>query len=615
MAQPPLVALKDVSLRFGERVLFANLAAGIGRGDRISLVGRNGSGKSTLLKLLAGLIEPDSGERYVQPGRRIAYLPQEPSFDPAMRVASHVAEGLSPAAPGETSRHRIAAVLSRLTLDGDRLLSDLSGGEARRASLARALVGDPDILLLDEPTNHLDLPTIEWLERLLGDFPGGILVVSHDRAFLAGISSRTWWLERGRLRENERGFADFERWSEQVLAEEARARAKLDKKIDQESAWLARSITARRKRNEGRKRRLGELRAARAAWLGPAGRARLLATTQESRARLVIEAEAVAKSWPGLGPAAPPRVILKPFSTRIMRGDRIGVIGPNGAGKTTLIRILTADLAPDSGRIRLAKTVHPAYFDQRRAALDPEKTLWETLCPRGGDHVSVRGRPRHVIAYLRDFLFDDKQAKNPVGGLSGGERNRLLLALTLARPSNLLVLDEPTNDLDMDTLDLLEETLADYEGTLIVVSHDRDFLDRLANGILALKGDGTVTDYAGGYSDYLVQSGHVGAPTPVKRPARSPKSTKQASPPADRRRLSYKEQRELEILPAEIARLAEERARLEARLADATLYARDRPAFEDAARRIAEVKTSLAHAEERWLQLESRREELAQEGG
>ncbi len=615
MAQPPLVALKDISLRFGERALFADLAAGVGRGDRISLVGRNGSGKSTLLKLLAGLIEPDAGERYVQPGLRIAYLPQEPSFDPGSRVARHVADGLSPSAASETSRHRIAAVLSRLALDGERLLSDLSGGEARRTSLARALVGDPDILLLDEPTNHLDLPTIEWLERLLGDFPGGILVVSHDRTFLANVSSRTWWLERGRLRENDRGFADFERWSETVLAHEARARAKLDTKIDQESAWLARSITARRKRNEGRKRRLGELRAARAAWLGRAGRAKLVAATQESRARLVIEAEAITKRWPGATPESPPRLILKPFSTRVMRGDRIGVIGPNGAGKTTLIRILTGDMAPDTGRVRLAKTVHPAYFDQRRAALDPEKTLWETLCPQGGDHVGVRGRPRHVVAYLRDFLFDDQQAKSPVGSLSGGERNRLLLALTLARPSNLLVLDEPTNDLDMDTLDLLEETLDDYEGTLIVVSHDRDFLDRLANGILALNGDGKVEDYAGGYSDYLVQSGRAAASTPDTRQARTQKPAKQAPARSGRQRMSYKESRELDALPAEIERLEGERVRLEALLADVALYERDRGAFEEALRRIPQVKASLLAAEERWLQLESRREELAREGG
>ncbi len=612
MVEPPVLALKDVAVSFGRAPLFEHLDAGIGRGERISLVGRNGSGKSTLLKTLAGLIEPDAGARFVQPGLRIAYLPQEASYDREVTVEAHVAAGLG-ARVSDVRRHRIDAILSRLALDGSRPLSELSGGEARRASLARALVGEPDVLLLDEPTNHLDLPTIEWLERFLAAFPGGVLAISHDRAFLARLSTRTWWLDRGRLRVLERGFAHFEAWSEEILEEEARAQAKLERRIESESEWLGRSITARRKRNEGRKRRLLELRAQRAAWLGPQGRARLAAATEESRARLFIDAESIAKSWPAPDPDAPPRVILKPFSTRIMRGDRIGVIGPNGAGKTTLIRLLTGDLAPDTGKLRLAKTIRPAYFDQRRAVLDPAKTLREMLCPKGGDHVNVRGRPRHVVAYLRDFLFDDKQSKGLVGALSGGERNRLLLAITLARPSNLLALDEPTNDLDMDTLDLLQETLDEYEGTLLIVSHDRDFLDRLANGILAMKGDGTVEEYAGGYSDYLVQSGAASGPSvesaPLqKSPARADRATGLRAP---RPRLSYREMRELDALPAEIERLSTLRTALERGLADPSLYARDRGRFEAAMGELATTREALERAEARWLELAQREEELA----
>ena len=614
MVEPPVLALKDVAVSFGRAPLFEHLDAGIGRGERISLVGRNGSGKSTLLKTLAGLIEPDAGMRFSQPGLRIAYLPQEASFDPNVTAGAYVAAGFG-LPVGDAQRHRIDAVLSRLALDGPRPLSELSGGEARRASLARALVGEPDILLLDEPTNHLDLPTIEWLERFLAAFPGGVLAISHDRAFLARLSTRTWWLDRGRLRILERGFAHFAAWSEEIIEEEARAQAKLERRIESENAWLGRSITARRKRNEGRKRRLLELRAQRAAWLGPQGRARLAATTEESRARLVVEAEEIAKSWPTPDPNAPPRIIVKPFSTRIMRGDRIGVIGPNGAGKTTLIRLLTGDLAPDSGKLRLAKTIRPAYFDQRRAVLDSAKTLWETLCPKGGDHVNVRGRPRHVVAYLRDFLFDDKQAKTLIGALSGGERNRLLLAITLARPSNLLVLDEPTNDLDMDTLDLLQETLDEYEGTLLIVSHDRDFLDRLANGILSMRGDGTIEEFAGGYSDYLLQSG--GARDGAVEPSEARKSSARSArgsgsqPRASRQRLSYRETQELDGLPAAIEHLTATRATLERELADPSLYSRDRARFEAAMEELAGTRAALERAEARWLELAQREEELA----
>jgi len=591
---------------FGRSPLFDGLDIGIERGDRACLVGRNGSGKSTLLKALAGLIDLDAGERFVQPGVTIAYLPQETPVRTDMTVWDHVAEAFS--RPPEP--HRIETVLSRLQLDGNRRLSELSGGEARRASLARTLAPEPDILLLDEPTNHLDLPTIEWLEQFLLAYRGGFLVISHDRTFLTRISRRTYWLDRGHLRPLDRGYADFESWSDAILEEEERALARLERRIESETEWLGRSITARRKRNEGRKRRLLELRAQRAAWIGPQGRVNLAIATEESRSRLMIEAEAISKYLPGTAPGEPPRAIVRDFSTRIMRGDRIGIIGPNGAGKTTLVRLLTGQILPDTGTVRLARTVHPAYFDQRRASLDPAKTLWQTLCPEGGDRVMVRGHSRHVVAYLRDFLFDEKQAKAPVASLSGGERNRLLLARVLAQPSNLLVLDEPTNDLDMDTLDLLQEVLDEYDGTLILVSHDRDFLDRLVNGTFVLLGDGRVREYAGGYSDYLRQSrgdAPIAAPRPPKPPERRPERPERQP----RARLSYKEMRELESLPAEIERLTQEKKTLEAMLADGSLYQRDRAAFEDAVRRLGTVREALTKAEERWLELEARREELA----
>jgi ATP-binding cassette subfamily F protein uup len=602
---PPIIAVKGATVTFGQRELFAGLDIGVARGERACLVGRNGCGKSTLLKAMAGLIELDGGTRFLQPGVRISYLAQETPATGDMTVQQHVEAGAA-----EAPAHEIEEILSRLQLDGTRRLASLSGGEARRASLARALAGTPDALLLDEPTNHLDLPTIEWLERYLADYAGAVLLISHDRAFLTRVSDRTFWLDRGRLRVLDQGYGGFEAWSDGILEEEEKVLAKLDKRIESETEWLGRSITARRKRNEGRKRRLLEMRAARANWVGAAGRAKLAAATEDSRSRLVIEAEDLTKSFAGADGA--PRVMVKDFSTRIMRGDRIGILGPNGAGKTTLVRLLTGQLGPDAGTVRVAKTVNPAYFDQRRASLDPARTLWNTLVPDGGDHVLVRGKPRHVVAYLRDFLFDERQAKTLVGSLSGGERNRLLLARTLAQPSNLLVLDEPTNDLDVDTLDLLQEVLDDYEGTLLLVSHDRDFLDRLVNGTFVLLGDGRVREYAGGYSDYLIQSQGDRPPVPRQRSAEKERKPPEAPRP-QRERMSYKEVRELESLGQEIDKLTAERDALEAKLADANLYARDRGGFDDATRRIGDVRARLETAEERWLQLEMRREALGRE--
>ena len=601
---PPILALKSATVHFGGPPLFADLDVAIGRGERVCLVGRNGCGKSTLLKVLAGAIDLDRGDRFVQPGARIAYLPQEAEFRTSATVAEHVAGAIGDAAD---RAHRIDAILDRLSLDGTRRLDTLSGGEARRAALARALVGEPDVLLLDEPTNHLDLPTIEWLERTLAGYAGGVLMISHDRAFLERVAQRVLWLDRGRMRVLDAGYEKFDDWADAIAEEEREAQHRLERKIATETQWLGRSITARRKRNEGRKRRLLELRARRANWTGPQGRARLAVETDESRSRLVIEAEAISYALPAEGDA-PPRPIVRNFSMRVARGDRIGIVGPNGAGKTTLVRLLTGDLAPQSGTVKIAKTVVPAYFDQRRAALDPDRTLWRTLAPDGSDYVLVRGKPRHVVSYLRDFLFDDRQATTLVGSLSGGERNRLMLALTLAQPSNLLVLDEPTNDLDMDTLDTLLDVLDDYDGTLLLVSHDRDFLDRLVNGLVVVEGGGRIEEFPGGYSDWRARRADAEGPPASRREARRPVET--PAPATDRQRLSYREARELESLPAEIDRLTAAVAAAHAALADPALYAREPGGLAALTQKLKDDEAALAAAEERWLELEARREEL-----
>ena len=608
MAPPaPLAALNAATIGFGATPLFKGLSLGLGRGERACLVGRNGTGKSTLLKLLAGAIEPDSGERFLQPGATVAYLPQDPTPPPGQSVADYVAAGLRETLGADVdARHPVDAMLARVDLTGDRALGTLSGGEGRRAALARVLVGDPDVLLLDEPTNHLDLPTIEWLEEELLRFKGALLIISHDRAFLNRLSSVTLWLDRGRLHRLDKGFAHFEAWAEELMARDAVARHKLDRKIVREERWLHRGVTARRRRNQGRLTRLNELRGLRAEWLRQPGSAKLEAATTGKRSDLVIEAEHLDKSYPA--PEGGERRVLRDFSTRIRRGDRIGIIGPNGAGKTTLVRLLIGALAPDTGKLRLAAGIAPLYFDQRRESLDPEATLWRTLVPGGGDSIMVHGRQRHVVAYLRDFLFDEGQARQPVKSLSGGERNRLLLARLFARPGDLIVLDEPTNDLDMETLDLLVEVLDDYAGTLILVSHDRDFLDRLATGTIALEGDGRAVEYAGGYSDYLTQRGATNAPTAKAETTRKPPPARAKAAPG---KLGYQDQRALDRLPGEIETLEGEIAALESRLADPGLYGRDPAAFETATRELASARDALAAAEERWLELEARREAFA----
>jgi ABC transport system ATP-binding/permease protein len=597
----PLVALAGARITFGGRALLEEADIALARGDRACLVGRNGAGKSTLLKALAGETELDGGARFLQPGARIAYLPQEPRPAPGATVRAHVAAGLGGL---EEADHRIGALLDRLSLHAGRLLAELSGGEARRADLARALVGEPDILLLDEPTNHLDLPTIEWLEQELAGLPAGILTISHDRAFLNRLTRRTWWIDRGRLLMLDRGFAEFEDWVEAILEQEAAEAHRLDKRIEAETRWYNRGITARRKRNEGRRRALEALRREREQRVRTQGRAKLAAGAAEAGGRLVVEAEGIGKTYSGAEGARP---ILRGFSTRILRGDRVGIIGPNGAGKTTLLKLLTGRMAPDEGRVRLGTNLQILFFDQMRESLDPEASLWKTLAP-AGDSVMVDGTPRHVVGYLRDFLFEERQALQPVKSLSGGERSRLLLARLFLRPSNLLVLDEPTNDLDLDTLDLLEEVLADYAGTLLLVSHDRDFLDRLVTSVIAMEGDGRALEYAGGYNDYLRQRpAQPTAPRPKKAPPRAG-----PIPRAGRKeRITFQEQRELDALPRRLDALAEEIADLERKMADPGFYGRDPQGFEAASGRLADALAERAAAEERWLLLEEKRERLS----
>ena len=594
---PPLLSLKDITLGFGGRPLFAGIDVAVGAGERICLVGRNGSGKSTLLRLLAGEVEPDSGERLLRQGGQVAMLPQEPDIGGYDTVLDYVAGGLPDDMTGD--RHRAAAELEGLAVGGARPVSDLSGGEARRAALARALAGDPSVLLLDEPTNHLDLPAIEWLEARLAGGRFGLVVVSHDRAFLERVTGATLWLDRGRLLRQDKGFAAFDAWSEAILERESVEAAKLDKLIAQETQWSHQGITARRKRNQGRLRRLWDLREARAQRPAATGSVVIGAAGAGPAGKLVIEAEDISKAW---GDSK----VIAGFSTRILRGDRVGIIGPNGAGKTTLLRMLIGDLAPESGRLRLGTNISMVYLDQTRDALAPGETPWSILCPAGGDQVMVGSRPRHVVAYMRDFLFADTQARSPVESLSGGERNRLLLARALARPSNLLVLDEPTNDLDMDTLDLLQEMLADYEGTIMLVSHDRDFLDRVVTSTIALEGDGTAVEYPGGYADYLRQRPDR-AEAKQRRPPAGPATGRPRQP---RRKLSFKQQHALEQLPARMAELEKQIVELEATLADAGLYDRDPAAFDQAAAALSAAREARAATEEEWLELEMLREEM-----
>jgi ABC transport system ATP-binding/permease protein len=600
MAPPPLIQLKDIALTFGGPPLLSGAELSVSAGERVCLVGRNGSGKSTLLKIAAGLVHPDSGTRFVQPGASICYLPQEPDFGSAPTTLAYVEAKLGP----DNDPYQARYTLEQLGLTGQEEPSQLSGGEARRAALASVLAPQPDILLLDEPTNHLDLAIIEWLERELDSRRAALLMVSHDRRFLANLSRSTVWLDRGQTRRIERGFTSFEAWRDDVLAEEERDQHKLDRKIVAEEHWLRYGVSARRKRNVKRLGNLHALREARRTYRGVAGSAKLEAAEAENSGKLVIEARNAGKSYDG-------RPIVAGFSACIQRGDRVGIVGPNGSGKTTLANLLLGTLAPDSGSVRLGANLAIATLDQHRDSLDPNVTLADALTGGRGDHVQVGAQTRHVIGYMKDFLFQPEQARTPLSRLSGGERGRLMLAKALAKPSNVLLLDEPTNDLDLETLDVLEEMLGDYAGTVLLISHDRDFLDRLVNAVVVPEGIGRWIEYAGGYSDMLAQRGADLSRGAVKAEPKEGKPTVERPTAERKRRLSFNEKHALETLPATMAALQSNIQGLHRRLGEPELYARDRKAFDEASAALVAAQAELAAAEEKWLELEILREEIA----
>jgi ATP-binding cassette subfamily F protein uup len=602
---PPLLQLSDISLTFGQHPLLDGVELSVSAGERVCLVGRNGSGKSTLLKIAAGLVDPDHGKRFVQPGASVRYLPQEPDFAGYATTLSYVEAGLG----ASDDLHQARYLLQQLGLNGDEDPAHLSGGEARRAALARVLAPQPDILLLDEPTNHLDLTTIEWLEGTLASQRGALVLISHDRRFLENLSRITVWLDRGVARRVEVGFKEFEAWRDQQLADEEVQQHKLDRKIVREEHWVRYGVTGRRKRNVRRMAELAALRQKRRDHRGATGKAVIEASQAEKSGSLVIEAKGISKTYGE-------RKIVDDFSTRIMRGDRIGIVGPNGSGKTTLVSMLTGTIAPDTSReLRLGANLEMASLEQDRDSLNPNWTLAEAMTGGRGDHVAVGGGHKHVVSYMKDFLFQSDQARTPLRVLSGGERGRLMLARALAKPSNLLVLDEPTNDLDLETLDVLEEMLNEYSGTVILISHDRDFLDRIVHSVIVPEGEGRWSEFPGGYSDMLAQRGSdlAGHRIAAKKSDKNKDDTSAIaapSAPAAKRRLSFKDKHALETLPAQIAALQDEAKKLGDALADPALYSRDAKAFAQKSERLAAVGADIAAAEEKWLELEILRQEI-----
>ncbi|ATI41443.1 elongation factor 3 [Pacificitalea manganoxidans] len=609
MARAPLLQLSDISLTFGGEPVFRDLDLVVQPGDRVALVGRNGSGKSTLMKVMAALVEPDQGIRVVPPGITVGYMEQEPTMEGFATLGDFAASQLD---IGE--EYRVAMVADGLKFDPDTPVATASGGERRRAALAKLLAEDPELMLLDEPTNHLDIEAIAWLEEQLASTRSGYVLISHDRAFLSRLTRATLWIDRGQVRRQEAGFEAFETWRDKVWADEDDARHKMDRKIKAEARWAVEGISARRKRNQGRVRALQDLRAERSSMIRRQGTADLALEAGQTSGKLVAEATEIGKRYGD-------KVILRDFSIKVLRGDRVAFVGPNGAGKTTLLKMLTGEVEPDSGSIRRGTNLELAVFDQTRAQLDPDASLWENLTgdplmriSGQADQVMVRGTPRHVVGYLKDFLFDERQARAPVRSLSGGEKARLLLARLMAQPSNLLVLDEPTNDLDIETLDLLQDLLGDYDGTVLLVSHDRDFLDRVATTTVAMEGDGEATVYAGGWSDYRSQrAGSRAEPKVEAKPAPAAgKPGKTAQKPAETpvaapaKGLSFTEKHRLEELPGVIERLGAEIAKLEQLMADPELFSREPVKFRKATEALSARQAALAEAEDEWLELEER---------
>jgi len=581
----PILSYEGLGLVQGSGWLFQDLDIYVGERDRLALIGRNGAGKTTLLKLLAGQIDPDKGKRVIVPGTHVVMLEQEPDFRAFATLMDFAIAGAD--APPE---HEVAAIADQLGIDMSRTAASASGGERRRAALARALAQNPDVLLLDEPTNHLDLAAIDWLESWLARYTGAFVAISHDRTFLTRLTRQTLWLDRGSIRRKEIGFGGFEEWSDAVAAEEARAAQRLDSKLRLEAHWLERGVTARRKRNQGRLEKLKEMRATRAAMIGGPGVAKLGLANDDVRSKSVIVAENVSKSFGD-------RTIIRNFDFRVQRGDRIGIVGANGAGKSTLLKLLTGEITPDSGSITLAPTLDGIVIDQQRSLMSPEKRVRDILAD-GGDWVEVRGVKKHIQGYLKEFLFDPGVVEASVGALSGGERSRLLLAREFARESNLLVLDEPTNDLDLETLDLLQEVIADYAGTVLLVSHDRDFLDRTVTVTLGLDGSGKVDIVAGGYADWEAKRVK---PTATKAKAAAAESA--PPPPQARKKLSYKDQRDYDLLPARIEAIEKEMAGIETDLSDGSLFTRDHKRFTTLTEKLEALRDEKAAAEDRWLEL------------
>ncbi|MBY8821992.1 ABC-F family ATP-binding cassette domain-containing protein [Sphingomonas colocasiae] len=590
----PVLAYEDLGLIQGSGWLFRHLDLFVGPRDRLALIGRNGAGKTTLLKLIAGAIDCDEGRRTMVPGTKVVLLEQEPAMAGHATLMDYALSGSD--AP---EAHEVAAIADQLGIDMDRPAATASGGERRRAAIARALALDPDVLLLDEPTNHLDIGAIDWLEDWLGRYRGAFIAISHDRTFLTRLTRQSLWLDRGTLRRHEIGFGGFDAWTEKVYEEEARNAQRLDAKLKIEEHWLQRGVTGRRRRNQGRLAKLKEMRATRAAMLGPAGTAALSIGTDDVRTKTVIDAVGVTKRFGE-------RAVIKDFSFRIQRGDRIGIVGSNGAGKTTLLKLLTGEIEPEEGSVKLAKTLDGVIIDQQRSLMAPEKTVRDVLAD-GGDWIEVLGAKKHIVGYLKEFLFEPALADAKVGSLSGGERSRLLLAREFARRSNLLVLDEPTNDLDLETLDLLQEVIADYEGTVLIVSHDRDFLDRTVTVTLGLDGSGHVDIVAGGYEDWERQRKARLQPARAVAKAAPPPPP----PPAKARtKLSYKDQRDLDLLPGRIEEIEAAIARDEATLADPDLYTRDPKRFAALTKAIDDARTERDAAELRWLELAEMAEAL-----
>ncbi len=593
----PILSYEDLGLIQGEGWLFRNLDLHIGGRDRLALIGRNGAGKTTLLKCIAGLIDPDEGKRTIVPGTHVVLLEQDPDMAGFETLRDWTVSGAN--AP---PIYAVEAIAGQLGVDLETSANTASGGERRRAAIARALAQDPDVLLLDEPTNHLDLGAIEWLEDWLNRYRGAFIVISHDRTFLKRLTKSCIWLDRGDLRRAEIGFGGFDAWTERVYDEDARAADKLDAKLKLELHWLQRGVTARRRRNQGRLTKLNEMRAQRAAMLGPAGGAKLALVKDDSKTKTVIDAQHVSKNFGE-------RPIIRDFTLRIQRGDRIGIVGPNGAGKTTLLKLLTGELAPDQGKVIRAKTLSGIVIDQQRKLMEPGKKVRDVLA-NGGEWIEVRGVKKHIKGYLKDYLFDPSLSDAPVGSLSGGEKSRLLLAREFAREANFLVLDEPTNDLDLETLDLLQEVIADYDGTVLIVSHDRDFLDRTVTITLGLDGSGRIDIVAGGYEDWDKRR----RPAPiVSRKKVAPKAAPVLAPAKSKAaKLSYKDQRDLERLPGEIARIEREIAAAEDALHDPDLFARDPAYFARLTDNLAALRGEKDAAEERWLEVAAMAEDLEQ---